>query len=137
LGIALFPARLGGVTLGLVGILGMILAAVGLYSVMAYSVSQRTREIGIRVALGADWKQVVGMVVRKGMTLVAIGVVLGLGAAFGASHFMASLLYGVSALDPVTFVGVPGLLIVVALLAAFLPARRAASVDPMLALRAE
>jgi predicted permease len=137
LGIALFPARLGGVTLGLFGILGMILAAVGLYSVMAYSVSQRTREIGIRVALGADWKQVVGMVVRKGMTLVAIGVVLGLGAALGASHFMASLLYGVSALDPVTFVGVPGLLIVVALLAAFLPARRAASVDPMLALRAE
>jgi predicted permease len=137
MGIALFPARLGGITLGLFGILGMILAAVGIYSVMAYSVTQRTREIGIRVALGANWGQVVRMVVKKGMGLVGIGVVLGLLAAFGTSSFMAGLLYGVSALDPVTFIGVPGMLCAVALLASFIPARRAAAVDPIKTLRAE
>jgi predicted permease len=137
MGIALFPARLVGITLGLFGILGMILAAVGIYSVMAYSVTQRKREIGIRVALGASWGQVVGMVVRKGMLLVGVGVGVGLLASFGASRFMAGLLYGVSALDPLTFVGVPGVLCAVALLASFIPARRAASVDPMMTLRAE
>jgi ABC-type antimicrobial peptide transport system permease subunit len=137
LGIALFPARLGGATLGIFGILGMILAAVGIYSVMAYSVSQRVREIGIRIALGAPQGQVVSMVIQKGMVLVGIGVILGLGASLGASQFMASLIYGVSAVDPLTFFGVPGLLCAVALVATFLPARRAASVDPVLALRAE
>jgi len=137
LGIALFPARLGGATLGIFGILGMILAAVGIYSVMAYSVSQRVREIGIRIALGAPRGQVVSTVIRRGMVLVGLGVILGLGASLGASHFMASLIYGVSAVDPLTFFGVPGLLGVVALVATFLPARRAASVDPALALRAE
>ena len=137
MGIALFPARLVGITLGLFGILGMILAAVGIYSVMAYSVTQRKREIGIRVALGASWGQVVGMVVRKGMLLVGVGVGLGLLASFGASRFMAGLLYGVSALDPLTFFGVPGVLCAVALLASFIPAQRAASVDPMMTLRAE
>jgi predicted permease len=137
LGVALFPARLGGITLGIFGILGMILAAVGVYSVMAYSVTQRTREIGIRVALGARWGQVVGMVVSKGMLLVGVGVGLGLVAALGASRFMAGLLYGVSAMDPLTFIGVPGVLCAVALLASFIPARRAASVDPMMTLRAE
>jgi predicted permease len=137
LGIALFPARLGGITLGLFGILGMVLAAVGIYSVMAYAVSQRTREIGIRVALGADWGQVVRMVLGRGMGLVGVGTVLGLAAAFAASRLMANLLYGVSAVDPATFLGVPSLLCAVAALAAFLPARRAASVDPMIALRAE
>jgi len=137
LGVALFPARLGGITLGIFGILGMILAAVGVYSVMAYSVTQRTREIGIRVALGAKWGQVVGMVVRKGMLLVGVGVGLGLAAAFGASRFMAGLLYGVSAMDPLTFIGVPGVLCAVALLASFIPAQRAASVDPMMTLRGE
>ena len=137
LGISLFPARLGGATLGIFGILGLILAAVGIYSVMAYSVSQRTREIGIRVALGADHSNVVGMVVRKGMVLVAIGVVLGLAAAVAASRLMAGLIYGVSALDPITFVGIPSLLCAVALLATYFPARKAAAVDPMLALRAD
>lgn len=137
LGVALFPARLGGATLGIFGILGMILAAIGIYSVMAYSVSQRLREIGIRMALGADQGSVVGMVVRKGMGLVTIGVVLGLGAALAASRLMAGMIYGVSAIDPATFFGVPGLLCVVALLATFVPARRAAAVDPMGTLRAE
>ena len=95
------------------------------------------REIGIRVALGANRGKVVGMVMRKGMTLVGVGVVLGLGAAIGASRLMAGLIYGVSAVDPLTFFGVPAVLCAVALLATFLPARRAASLDPMLALRAE
>jgi predicted permease len=137
LGIALFPARLGGVTLGIFGILGMILAAVGIYSVMAYSVSRRRREIGIRVALGADRSRVVRMVLWKGMRLVGTGVVLGLGAAIFVSRFAQSFLYGVSSLDPVTFLGIPALLCAVAGLANFLPARRAASVDPMSALRAD
>jgi len=137
LGIALFPARLVGVTLGLFGILGMILAAVGVYSVMAYSVTQRTREIGIRVALGANWRQVVGMVVRKGMALVGAGVAIGLLGAVGATRMMAGLLYGVSAVDPMTFIGVPAILCGVALLASFIPARRAAATDPMMTLRAE
>jgi putative ABC transport system permease protein len=104
---------------------------------MAYSVSQRTREIGIRVALGADRSDVIGMVVGKGMTMVAVGVGLGLAASIGASRLMAGLIYGVSAVDPITFVGVPGLLCLVALAATFLPAWRAASVHPMVALRAQ
>jgi predicted permease len=137
LGVALFPARLGGATLGIFGILGMILAAVGIYSVMAYAVSQRLREIGIRMALGADQGRVVGMVIRKGMVLVAVGVGLGLAAALGASRLMGGMIYGVSALDPMTFVGVPGLLCLTALVATFIPARRAAAVDPMKTLRAE
>ena len=137
LGISLFPARVGGTALGIFGILGMILAAVGIYSVMAYSVSQRTREIGIRVALGADSGSVVGMVIKKGMTMVGVGVVLGAAIALGASRLMGNLIYGVSAVDPVTFLGVPGMLCAVALVATYLPARRAASVDPMRALRSE
>ena len=137
LGVSLFPARLGGATLGIFGILGMILAAVGIYSVMAYTVSQRTREIGIRVALGADTGNVIGMVIKKGMTLVGIGVILGGGAALGASRLMGNLIYGVNTMDPLTFLGVPGMLCAVALLATFLPARKAASVDPMKALRAD
>jgi predicted permease len=137
LGISLFPARLGGATLGIFGILGLVLAAVGIYGVMAYSVSQRTREIGIRVALGADHGNVVGMVVRKGMVLVTMGALLGLGTAVITSRAMAGLIYGVSALDPVTFIGIPSVLGAVALLATYLPARRAAAVDPMLALRAD
>ena len=137
LGVSLFPARLGGVALGIFGLLGMVLAAVGVYGVMAYSVSQRTREIGIRVALGADREDVIGMVVRKGMTMVAIGTGVGLVASLGASRLMAGLIYGVSTADPVTFVAVPGTLCLVALIATLLPARRAASVHPMAALRSQ
>jgi predicted permease len=137
LGMALFPARLGGAALGLFGILGMILASVGIYSVMAYTVSRRSREIGIRVALGAARTQVVGLVLKKGMTLVLIGVALGMLAAVGASYLTAGILYGVEAVEPVTFVGVPALLAVVALAATWVPARRAASVDPMTALRSD
>lgn len=137
LGVSLFPARLGGAALGIFGVLGMILAAVGIYSVMAYSVSQRNHEIGIRVALGAASGNVVGMVIKTGMTTVGIGVLLGAGIAMGTSRLMENMIYGVSAIDPITFVGVPGMLCAVALLATYLPARRAAAVDPMKALRAE
>jgi predicted permease len=137
LGIILFPARLGGITLGLFGVLGMILAAVGIYGVMAYSVTRQTRDIGIRVALGAGRGQVLSMVVRHGMTLVGLGIVLGLAAAAGVSTLTAGVLYGVEGMEPVTFLGVPALLAAVALLAIVVPARRAASVEPMRALRSD
>ena len=137
LGVSLFPARLGGAALGIFGILGMILAAVGIYSVMAYSVSQRTHEIGIRLALGAACANVVGMVMKTGMATVGVGVVLGAGIALGTSRLMENLIYGVSSIDPLTFIGIPGILCLVALLATYLPARRAAAVDPMKALRSE
>ena len=123
--------------MGIFGILGMVLAAVGIYSVMAYSVSQRKHEIGIRVALGAASGKVVGMVIKTGMATVGVGVLLGAGIAVGTSRLMENMIYGVSAIDPITFLGVPGMLCAVALLATYLPARKAASVDPMKALRAE
>jgi predicted permease len=137
LGVALFPARLGSASLGLFGILGLILAAVGIYGVMAYTVAQKGREIGIRVALGAQRSQVVGMVLLRGMKLVAVGVVLGLAAAAGLSYYTAGLLYGVEAVEPITFLGVPAVLGLTALTATYLPARRAAGVDPMRALRSD
>jgi predicted permease len=123
--------------LGSGGILALILAAVGLYGVMSYSVAQRTREIGIRMALGAGRGNVMGLVLKQGLTLVSAGVVLGLVAAFGITRLLASLLFGVSAIDPITFVGTSAVLIVVALLASYLPARRATKVDPIIALRYE
>ncbi len=123
--------------LGSGGVLALILAAIGLYGVMSYSVAQRTREIGIRMALGAGRGNVMGLVLKQGVTLVSAGVVLGLGAAFGITRLLASLLFGVSAIDPVTFAGTSALLLVVALLASYIPARRATKVDPIIALRYE
>jgi len=137
MGLALLPARLGGSVLGLFGVLGLILAAVGIYAVMAYSVAQRTREIGIRVALGANRGRVLGLVLREGMKLAVIGTILGLLAAAGAARMVSGLLYNVSALDPVAFIGVPLILMGVAALAVYLPARRAATLDPIRALRSE
>jgi putative ABC transport system permease protein len=117
--------------------LAVTLAAIGLYGVMSYSVSQRTREIGIRMALGAQRKQVLKLVVRQGMTLTAIGVVVGIAVSLGLTHLMANLLFGISATDSTTFLALSVVLLAVALLACWLPARRASGVDPMVALRAE
>jgi putative ABC transport system permease protein len=115
----------------------LVLAAVGLYGVIAYAVGQRTHEIGIRMALGARVGDVVRMVVRQGMSLAGIGLVVGAIAAFATTRFLASLLFGVGAVDPVTFLVIPAILATVALFASWLPARRAARVDPMAALRDE
>ena len=135
LGIALLPARLAGIVLGAFGVLGLVLASVGIYGVMAYSVAQRTREIGIRVAIGADRGDVTGMVVRQGLRLVLVGGGVGLLGALGASQLIKSLLLTGRGIDPVSFIGVPLLLGAVALLATYLPARKAATVDPVRALK--
>jgi predicted permease len=137
LGIALMPARLAGGSLAVFGVLGLLLASVGIYGVMSYSVAQRTREIGIRMAIGAARGEVVGLVMRQGLTMVAMGAGIGLALAFGAAQLIRGLLYGGNALDPVTFIGVPLVLAGVAALAIWVPARRAAAVDPVRAMRTE
>jgi predicted permease len=119
------------------GVSALLLAAVGVYGLMAYSVEQRTHEIGIRLALGAQMDQVKAMVVRQGMVLALVGIAVGLGAALGLARFMKSFLFGVAVWDPLAFVGVPVLLAAVALVAVWLPARHASRVDPIIALRYE
>ena len=135
--IALFPQRIAAIVTGVLGGVGLLLAAVGLYGIIAYSVSRRTREIGVRVALGAQRWDVLGMVVREGMRLAGTGVVVGLVLAAVATRLIAGFLFSVSPMDGVTFAGMSVLFIAVALLASYLPARRAAATDPLTALRSD
>ncbi len=137
LGIILFAPRMAAFLLSGFGLLAMLLACIGLYGVIASSVAQQTREMGIRVALGADRFRVVGMVVRDGMAMVGLGVVIGLSLSVLATRPIAGLLHGVSSTDTATFAGVAVLFAAVALVASYVPARRAANVDPMVALRYE
>jgi ABC-type antimicrobial peptide transport system permease subunit len=137
LGIILFAPRMAAFLLSGFGLLAMLLACIGLYGVIASSVEQQTREMGIRVALGADRVRVVGMVVRDGMAMVGLGVVIGLSLSVVVTRPIAGLLHGVSSTDTATFAGVAVLFAAVALVASYVPARRAANVDPMVALRYE
>ncbi len=137
LSIALFAPRMAAILLGVFGALALILASTGLYGIVAFSVSQRTREMGIRLSLGADAGTVVGMVLRGAMGLVGVGVVIGVVLSLGLAQAIRGFLYGVGAMDPVTFIGVPVILAAVALVAAFVPARRASRIDPVQALRSE
>jgi predicted permease len=134
---AFFLPRLAGTLFGVFGGVGLVLAVVGLYGVMSYSVSRRTREIGIRMALGAQVGAVQRLVVRQGMVLALIAIALGLPAALGVAKFSSSFLYGVRPHDPLTFTAVPLCLAAVALLACWIPSRRAARVDPQTVLRYE
>jgi putative ABC transport system permease protein len=119
------------------GLLSLLLAGIGLYGILAYSVSRRTREIGIRIALGARPGAVLRMVLRQGLRLTLLGVGFGLAASFGATRLLASQLFDITPTDPVTFVAAPILLLTVALLACLVPARRATNVDPLIAIRQE
>ncbi len=129
--------RFNMLVMGVFGFSALLLAAIGIYGLMAYSVEQRTQEIGIRLALGASAERVKNMVVRQGMVLALVGVLVGVAAAFGLARFIATFLFGVGMRDPLVFVGVPLLLAAVAFLAVWLPARRASRVDPIIALRYE
>jgi len=136
-GDSIADTRFETILLGTFAGLALILAVVGLYGVISYTVFARTREMGIRLALGAEPGVIAGMIVNNGVSLASVGVGIGLAAAFLLTRLMQSLLYGVSPLDPTTFFGVPMLLIAMALVASYIPARRAAKLDPMVALRHE
>jgi putative ABC transport system permease protein len=137
LNFALFPVRASALLLGILGVVALLLASSGLFGVIAYSVAQRAREVGIRLALGAQQGQVVRQIVGEGLRLAGAGIVLGLASALALTRLLKSVLFDVSATDPLTFVAIPLTLLVVAALACWIPARRAAQVNPIVALRSE
>jgi ABC-type antimicrobial peptide transport system permease subunit len=134
---SLFVQRFGAGLLGAFGGLALLLSVVGVYGVMAYSVSRRTRELGIRIALGAPRSMVIQSVLRHAARLAIVGTAVGVVAALLLARLIGGLLYGVGAADPLTFIVVPAALVVAALAASYLPARRAAAVNPLVALRSE
>ena len=137
MGASVEARRFNMLLLGVFAAVAMLLAAVGIYGVMSYAVTQRTREIGVRIALGARPRDVIGMVVVRGLILTSIGAAAGVALSLALTRLMSGMLFGVGAKDPLTFASVSLLLAGVALLACYIPARRAAKVDPMVALRCE
>jgi putative ABC transport system permease protein len=135
--IAIVTLGLGAQLTGTMGLLGLVLAVVGVYSVASYAAVQRTHEIGIRMAIGATPRDILKMALRQGFGIVGLGVLLGLAAAFAGTRLLADLFYGVTPSDPVTYAAVGTLLLAVALLACWIPARRATRASPLIALRFE
>jgi len=135
--IALVPQRIAAALAAGLGIVGLLLAAVGIYGVTAFTVAQRTREIGLRVALGADRAQVLRMVLRQGLVLAALGVGLGLASGAAASRLLSSWLYGAGPADVLAYAAVGALFLVISTIASYLPARRAARINPLIALRVD
>lgn len=129
--------RLIAILAGFFGVLAVLLACLGMYGVMAYTAARRTNEIGIRMALGATRVEVLGMVLKESLLLVIVGIAIGVPATLACTRLVASLLFGVGAADPLTIASGAALMIVVAVLAGYIPARRAAKVDPVVALRYE
>jgi predicted permease len=135
--LSLFPTKIAATVLGVFGLVALMLSAIGIYGITSYAVAQRTREIGIRMALGAQLGDVLKLVLTHGVRLTIIGVAIGLVGAYLVTRAITSVLYGVSATDPLTFVFISLLLVAVALLACYVPARKATKVDPLVALRYE
>jgi putative ABC transport system permease protein len=127
--------RLYAMVLAWFGMLALLVAGVGLFGVLSFSIAQRTREIGVRSALGAQTRDIVALVLRQALWIVSIGVLVGLGAALAAVRLVSAFLYGISSHDAVTFVAVPMVIVAIAAVACLIPARRAAKVDPLAALR--
>jgi putative ABC transport system permease protein len=130
-----FLLQMGALFGGGLGLLGLLLALVGIYGVVSYAASQRTQEIGVRMALGAQRRDILRLVIGQGLLLVGLGIAVGLAGAFGVSRLLSTLLFGISSTDPATFAIVPCVLALMALLASYVPALRATKVDPIRALR--